>query len=686
MIKLLLPAVLALAPLAAAQTISRPIAARPTGPTGLNYKVTPDQMRANAAAARGKFDARLKAILSVPKPQRTFRNTVEALETSLAEYSEDLASFTPLFYMSADPQVRQTAEEVSTEAEQFQMGLWTDENLYNAFNDYAATDPFLTGAEKRLFEDMKSTFKGSGMTLPVEKRQRLLEVGKKLSELGSKFERNIAEDQSTIIASEAELDGLPADNMKELARLRQPDGTYKLTLDYPTYEPVMKFAKNRDLRRRYEKVFRNRGGEANLDILTEALKLREESAKIQGFKNYAEAAISDRMAKEPSKVETFLGRLRDLLTPKAKEQLAALIAERQKDDPTATDFASYDKSLYSEKLRKRLYDLDTNEIRQYFPMDKVVSGTLRTYERVLGLKFDEVKNPDAWHPDVRLFEVNDAATGRRLGHFYLDLFSRPGKYSHMAVINFVSGRRLEDGSYREPVAAMMGNFSAPTADRPALLKHTEVETFFHEFGHIMDGVLRETKYASHSGTARDWVEAPSQMLENFVWEPEVLADISGHWQDPSKSLPPELLAKMLKARNFNRALDVLAQISFATADLVLHTVIPENVTETFNKILGEISLIPASPETHFPSSFGHLFGYGAGYYGYLWSEVFAADIFTRFKKEGLFNPKPGMDYRKRILARGREIPEEQNLRDYLEREPSEKAFMEDLTGEDEPRS
>src|SRR3989338_377883 len=320
-------------------------------------------------------------------------------------------------------------------------------------------------------------------------------------------------------------------------------------------------------------------------------------------------------------------------------------------------------------------------------MDTVVDGTMKVYQHVLGVKFNEISSPKTWHESVRLFQVNDAATNRRIGFFYLDLYSREGKYTHAAVAPLITGRDSEKGAYNEPVAAMMANFPKATADSPSLLPHDEVQTFFHEFGHIVFGLLTKARYSSNTSVPRDFVEAPSQMLENFVWEREVLDQISGHWKDPSKKIPENLYQKMLKARGFNKGLHYLGQASYAMGDMLLHMAVPVNTTILFNQIMEIVGLIPVQPGAHPEAGFGHIMGgYQSGYYGYLWSEVFADDIFTRFKKEGVLNPAVGMDYRKEIIEPGGARPAEESLRKFLGREPNSKAFKDKLSAPDRPAS
>ncbi len=298
--------------------------------------------------------------------------------------------------------------------------------------------------------------------------------------------------------------------------------------------------------------------------------------------------------------------------------------------------------------------MDQEKVREYFPADLVVEQLLNVYQKLLSVRFRQIPDGVSWHSDVKLYEITDAAGGPPIGYFYMDLFPREGKYSHAAAFNMVTARRMTDGTYQKPVSAIVANFDKPSADRPSLLNHDEVETIFHEFGHIMHQTLTKAKYGRFSGSnvARDFVEAPSQMLENFVWDPVVLSSLSGHYKDHSKKLPKELLDKMLAARNADVGLINLRQLLFGIVDMAYHGAHPpSDTTGLYARVSKDVSLIPMSAGTHPEASFGHLMGgYDAGYYGYLWSKVYAQDMFSVFKRCGRHEPHAvGRRYRTEIL-------------------------------------
>jgi thimet oligopeptidase len=312
----------------------------------------------------------------------------------------------------------------------------------------------------------------------------------------------------------------------------------------------------------------------------------------------------------------------------------------------------------------------------------VVDRMLEAYQKLLSVRFREIPDGASWHPDVRLFEITDSAGGAPIAYFYMDLFPRAGKYSHAAAFGLITGRRLPDGTYRKPVSAIVANFDRPAAGRPSLLSHDEVETIFHEFGHVMHQTLTKARYGRFSGSnvARDFVEAPSQMLENFVWDPAVLPSLSGHYKDRSKKLPKDLMEKMIAARNADVALVNLRQLLFGIVDMSYHSSRPpSDTTALYARVMKDVSLLPMTPGTHPEASFGHLMGgYDAGYYGYLWSKVYAQDMFSVFKAAGVMSPIVGRRYRQEILEPGSSRDEMESLKAFLGREPGEDAFLESI--------
>lgn len=682
---LALAALLAVSSVSAQVITPRGVTGVPSGPAGpaLNFTQTPQSMTAAYGQATATLQSALAAIAAVPETEATFANTIKAYETATAAWGRALYPIAFLSAVSPDKALRDAAVAIEQEASKVGIAISHREDLYKRFEAAVAKNETLDAADARLREATIKGFRENGFGLPAEQRERMKQAQERLAKLQSDFERNIAEHQDWLEVDREGLAGLSEDFVSGLEKT--PEGKYKVTLDYPTYVPFMERAKNGEHRRALEAKFNNRAAEKNLPVLQEALSLRRELAQLLGYASYPAMMLKDRMAKSPEKVEAFLSRIKDAVLGRAKTDLDELLAAKRRDDPTATSINRWETAYYSRILKEERYSLDDEAVRPYFPVDRVVEGVMKVYQRTLGLTFRELKDGPKWHEDARLFEISDAATGRKIGHFYLDLFPRDGKYTHAAAFTIVQGRALEVDGYEEPVSAMVSNFPKPVAGKPALLGHDDVETFFHEFGHLMHQTLTKARYAAFSGTsvALDFVEAPSQMLENFAWEKSVLDEVSGHWQTGEK-LPQEMFDKMLAAKRFMTGLHYARQVAFAAGDMVLHTLVPEKASEVFNDMMTKLSGIPTTPGTNFVASFGHLMGgYGAGYYSYLWSEVFADDIYTRFAADGVTSAKVGGEYRRSVLERGSEREEAESLREFLGREPNEEAFMKRLRGEPE---
>jgi thimet oligopeptidase len=668
----------------------------PAIPAGLpDFNLTTDGMDQTVAAAMTKLDASLAGIVSIRPDDRTFANTVGALDAAYADFSDAVTPLTFMKDVSAREDIRGKADALNKKVRQLYIDLASREDLYRAVKEVAAKQETLDASQSKLLSGMLRDFKRNGLELSPEKRARLLELQKKLSDLETEFDNNLTAPQAKLEVLREQLEGAPEDFVKNLEA--SPNGADRalVTLDYPTYETFMNTVKNPALRQQLEFIFNNQSAGKNVPILQEALTLRHEKAQLLGYPTFAHFSTDGNMAKAPEPVLSFLNRLKDLLAPKAASEQKEMLALKQKELPKAERLQNWDLpgeigaqlGYYMEQQKKLQFDLDPEEVRQYFPVDRVVEQTLALYQELLGVKFQELptshgaSGSNVWHPEVRLFEVRDAATGQRLAHFYLDLYPREAKYGHMAEFRLIGGRRLADGTYMEPVAAMVGNFSKPAAGKPGLLSFGEVETFFHEFGHVMHETLTRAAYAGQSGTntARDFVEAPSQMLENFVKQPQVLDRLSGHYQDPSKKLPRELLEKIVASGSVGQAISTLRLIALSVLDMVYHTGVPVDTTALMEKVFVETGYLAPTPGTHFQARWGHIMGgYEAGYYGYLWSRVFAADVFTRFEKEGVLNPAVGADYRRTILEKGGSEDEEQLLIQFLGRKPDEAAFLRSL--------
>lgn len=531
---------------------------------------------------------------------------------------------------------------------------------------------------KRFIERMVKLGERNGLRLGEEDREKVKAIKKQITKLEIDFGKNLNEETSSHHFDRKDLEGVPEDILNSLSETE--DGKLILTLKYPHYFPIMKKCKVGSTRKKMEYEFNCRCKKENSEILTELVKLRAQKAAILNFDTHAAFVHDMRMAKNPDNVKKFLKDLAEKLQSLGKSDLECMLKLKKQECGTNFDHKinMWDLRYYMTKIEETEYTVDHEKLKQYFPMEVVTKGLLAIYEELLGLKFEKVDGVSLWHEEVSMYTVTEVGSKELLGVFYLDLFPREGKYGHAACFGLQSGCYQADGKRQLAVAAMVANFAKPTKDAPSLLTHDEVETFFHEFGHVMHQICSKTKYDMFSGThvERDFVEAPSQMLENWCWEPEALKRMSKHYKDGSE-IPKEVMEKLIKSRNANVGVFLLRQIVLSTLDLNIHTAPSADVSKVYADACREIVCIEASEGTCMPATFNHLGGgYDAQYYGYLWSDVFCFDMYyTRFKKEGIFNPKVGRDYREKILERGGSMDAADMLKDFLGREPNQDAFL-----------
>lgn len=652
----------------------------------IHHEYAQGEIGALCAAGLRTASVRIENIVRTAPNARTFENTVLALDSALADLNDELSPLVFMAYVSMNENLRDEGSACEEEQGKFSVELFTRRDLYDAIKDAAPSSP----QEGRLYSELRKGFEDNGLKLPDEKLAAVKERMKTLTELEAKFSKNLNEDNTTVEFSAAELKGVP-DSV--LARLKKTeDGKrYIVTTNAAIYSQVMETAIQDATRHKLMLAYFNRGVEAgNVQLLEQAIALRAEIAQTLGHATWADSRTSGRMAKNSKTVMAFLNGLKDRLAERAKadlEKLRKFKGTLSADDLGASnsDLYVWDLPLLSAKLKEKDYKLDKEKIREYFPMNRVIQGMFEVYSTLFEVRYEEVQGAKVWSPDVKLYAIRDAKTGDRIGFFYADFYPRKGKYGHAAAFPLIGGR-LVNGEYSYPVASIVANFNPPADGKPSLLSHDEVETVFHEFGHIMHQTLTRAPYASLAGTAvaRDFVEAPSQMLENWVWSPEVLGKISGHYLRPSETLPKTLLQQMLAAKRFNEGYYYTRQLFLGLTDMAYHTLSPEEAkkvdsTAVMNRLHSEVIGLAPIDGGHFQAGFGHLMGgYDAGYYGYLWSLVYAADMFTRFEQKGLLNSSIGKAYRKIILESGNMSDAMDLLTRFLGREPSNAAFFKEL--------
>ncbi len=554
-------------------------------------------------------------------------------------------------------------------------GTWVGqhEGLFKAYQSFADSPIFLEldTAQKKTISNALRDFKLSGIGLSGKDKKRYGEIQTRLSELASKFSNNLLDATGAFtvnITVKAELAGLPESAIagaKQLAEAAEAKG-WLFTLDIPSYLPVMMYADNAELRETLYKAYVTRaseqgpnGGEFdNSQLMTETLALRHEIANLLGFSNYAEESLATKMAENPQQVISFLEDLASKSGKQGKEDLAQLTAFAAKEFGQE-DLQPWDLAYYSEKLKQAKFSISDEDLRPYFPEDKVIAGLFEVVHRLYGLIIKPREGVDVWHKDVTFFDVYDKDENLR-GSFYLDLYAREKKRGGAWMADCVGRRQLTDNSVQLPVAFLTCNFTKPIGDKPALFTHDEVVTLFHEFGHGLHHMLTQinaSSVAGINGVPWDAVELPSQFLENWCWEPEALAFLSSHFET-GEPLPQAMLDKMLAAKNFQSAMQMLRQLEFSLFDFTIHAQYDpskgDRIQETLNEVRAKYAVVKAPEFNRFQHSFGHIFagGYAAGYYSYKWAEVLSADAFSRFEEEGIFNRETGVDFLECVLEKG----------------------------------
>ncbi len=633
---------------------------------------------ADTLIARSK--AEFEKIYAISDEERTFENTMLVYDDIANDYLRISNVIYLMGYTHPDSTIRSTALDLNNKLEKYGNEISLDENLYNAIKAYSNTEEAksLTGYKAKFLKDELNDFERNGFALSKEKREELKALKDELSEIGNSFDKNIASYQDELIVTEEGVDGMSEDYKK--AR-KQEDGTYVIDLSYPSYRPFMKYSNSDDARKQLYMKYNNRAADKNLDVLLELLKKRKEMAEMLGYSSYAEWRTEDRMVKNPKTVWDFENNLIESVKPKADLDFQELLeAKAEFTGEKADDLNPWESSYIGNILLENKYQLDAEEVKQYFPLDNALDGLFQITQSIFNVTYKEIENPSVWHEDVRAFEVID--NDKVIGRFYLDFFPRDNKYNHAACFGMIKGKMMDQG-YQIPNATLVCNFPAPTEDKPSLMPHNQVETLFHEFGHVLHQMLTQAALSSQSGTsvARDFVEAPSQIFENWAWNYEALQLFAKHWET-GETLPKELYDKMIAAKNVGSGLSAEGQIFYGVVDFTLHDKFDPNGDKTTDDVMkelkDEITHYPFEEGTHFQAAFGHLNGYGASYYGYMWSRVYAEDMFSVFEQNGVLDQETGMRYRNIILAEGGSKEAMELVKEFLGRDPNNKAFMKSL--------
>lgn len=599
------------------------------------------------------------------------------LDQLLTDLSDELTPVVFMAYVSTDANARDEASKCEEKYSKFMVDVFTRRELYEKVKPTQARSP----EDEVFLREMRRSFEQNGMALSDAKLADFKKLKAELAELEAQFSKNLNEDKTTVEFTAEELKGVSDSFLQRLKKSK--DGKYIVTTKSTDFIQVMENASSPKTRERMERAYSSRAGEVNSRLLAQAANLRAKLAKMLGKKNWAEYRIEGRMASSPTEVQALLNGLQKQLKPRLEKDKEILLkAKQEMEDPKAKALQAWDSRYFTNQLKKRDYSLDDEEIRQYFPKDHVMAGVFDIYSKILGVKFREVKSAKTWSENVTLYETRDAESGEVLSYFFTDYVPREGKYGHAAAFTLIQGRQLPDGSYSKPVSAIVANFTPPGGGKPSLLTHDEVETLFHEFGHIMHQTLTTVPYGSVSGTstARDFVEAPSQMLENWVWDAQMLKNLSGHYTNTKKKLPDSIIEKLIAAKDFQQGMFYSRQIMLGKTDLAIHMAQNvKDVNQVYKRVYRQTLGIEPLPDTQWMAGFGHMMGgYDSGYYGYIWSEVYAQDMFTAFEKAGLLNEEVGRRYRTAILEQGGMYEAMDLITEFLGRKPNNEAFLRKL--------
>ncbi|GAB7362923.1 hypothetical protein MBLNU230_g3223t1 [Neophaeotheca triangularis] len=636
--------------------------------------------------------------------------------------------------VSTDAKLRDASTEAEKKMDDFAIESSMRDDIFQLVDSVfkkQKDDPKLDAESKRLLEKDHKGYVRMGLGLPAgPQRDRFKEIKKRLSDISITFQKNLNEENGGLWFTHKELEGVPSDvtdGLKKGEAGTESEGKLWLTFKYPDLFPTQKYCKVPETRHKLFVANENKCSE-NIGLFKEAIVLRDEAARLLGYPNHATFRIEDKMAKTPKTVDDFLGDLRTRLAPGGLKEIEKLKELKKAETGEAKNYFLWDHRFYDTLMLEKDYQLDQQAIAEYFPLSTCIEGMLNIFEELFGLAFVKIEGEDrkaisesgkgediAWHPDVQLFSVwDDESEGSGfVGYLYLDLFPRDGKYGHAANFNLQPGFITENGTRRYPATALVCNFSKPTPKKPSLLKHDEVVTLFHELGHGIHDLVSKTTYSRFHGTStvRDFVEAPSQMLENWCWTPSQLKSLSKHWsyltpeytqawkeqakgdaKQPAENMPDDLINSIVSTRHVNDALFNLRQLHFGIFDMTVHEMASHadaeklDASSTYNRLRNEISKIDG-PEAlgqgynwgNGQATFGHLIGgYDAGYYGYLSSQVYSADMFYSVFKKNPMDGKEGRRYRHTVLERGGSQDEMQTLEDFLGRKPSTEAFYKEL--------
>jgi peptidyl-dipeptidase Dcp len=595
-----------------------------------------------------------------------FENTIEALDYSGEELDRISSIFFNLNSAETNDEIQKIAQEVSPLLSEFSNDITLNEDLFKRVKTVyeSKSDLELNTEQETLLDKKYKSFSRNGANLSLDKKEQLRAIDKELSQLKLKFGEHILAETNKFemhLTDESEVSGLPEgakEAAKQLAESKNKEG-WLITLDYPSYIPFMTYADDRGLRERLSKVFGRKGfnndGLDNQAIVLKIAKLRFERAQLLGYKTHAHFVLEERMAETPEKVDTFLNDLLEKAKPAAQDEFNNLETFAKSLDDI-DHLEKWDSAYYSEKLKQKLFNLDDEQLKPYFKLENVINGAFTVAEKLFGLQFEEISTIDKYHADVLTYKVTDSE-GELVSIFYADFFPRAGKRNGAWMTSY-KPQMIKNGLNERPQVSIVCNFTKPTKSKPSLLTFNEVTTLFHEFGHALHGMLANTTYPSLSGTSVYWdfVELPSQILENWCYEEETLKLFATHYET-GEVIPMELIEKIKASSTFHEGMQTLRQISFGLLDMSWHGVDPSEISNVKShevEAFKGTNLYPDVKDNCMSTSFSHIFqgGYSSGYYSYKWAEVLDADAFEYFKEEGIFNKAVADKFKAFVLSQG----------------------------------
>jgi thimet oligopeptidase len=645
------------------------------------FETTPDEIAKSTDAAIAKADKALDLIGALNPKKVTFKNTIRALDDLNSDLDQVANRIGVLKEAALDPKMRSAAIDAAQKFNEWGVAIDYRKDVYQSIKAYAATNPKLQGEDARLLEYQLRDYKRAGLDLPEDEQKVVEQLRKDLARDETIFSVNLNNAAAPVKFSQAELEGVPEN---EIVNLKTGPDEYTLDGNI-TFQAflVLDNAVSEEARKKMYDARDNRAREKNLPLLKNIIEVRTEIAEKLGYKTWADYKTEPRMAKDGKTALDFLETLKTGLEPKYEAELAELRQLKANSKGNTTPEVNiWDWRYCAELLREQKYQVDNEALKVFFPLEKVLEGMFRVYERIFAIQIVEIPAPSKYVDDLKLFAVIDKGSKAPLGMLYMDLFPRPGKFNHFAEFSLIQGKRLENGKYQRPTAELICNFPPPNKDGLSLLSHEQVTTIFHEFGHAMHEILTQAKYLRFSGTnvPKDFVEAPSQMLEYFTWDKAVLDGFAADYRDPSKKIPADLLVQLKKAELATKGLFYRRQLSLGILDLTLHSGLSTeqlaDLNNFCNKILGE-SFLPPDPATAMVASFGHLMGYDAGYYGYAWADSIAADMASVFEAapDKFLDVKVGRRLRDEIYAEGDSRDITVSIEKFLGRKQSTGPFL-----------